>query len=763
MKKFPTKTLQNLCVFAVVIILSATTDFSNAQNISPFRNIQEIIVNTNGSQSWVGEYRHWHVTPEGDTIVSFLNEAQARDFRKQQEQINFIPQFNYQLPEDMAPRTKSSNEIIQQITDGTRDLIYDVTDPSFGLVPYRHGNDTIPLNDDIAIKNKANKIIQLEAEIATDQTDLINASTSGWNCDVYARQDATINKFGVYDIENSTLSSGSGNLPFDFSYNGQGEAPGYFVTTTTTDGGPHAICGAFIGTDNMEDNDATDFTQWYFWEPQTDARVYPGDYSISANHPIEIDWYGYTYSSPWNQWWYNSQNILKYNLNNGVATNTYTQPDLTQFWTPFDQVEYPSDQTHEFPGDTSVVANGEPDSLYTGTIYSHSDVSTQTNDSTCSDVTYTVTRTWEGIAGDYNSSNTLAAAHDQIINIEDTSPSTANFPGGITLEYYVGIENTLNSSLFGPPTNIQDNSNLPVDSTMTENSSQIMNGSCQQVNFVYSHEWDLDDVCSNNLSHSINAYVQDNTSPVRDNDGNWSDNSGLEVLVTTDTTSNQNPDPNTCEHYTYIQTVTETGEDVCSNEGSYSYPPENVENEAPYLVSTPVPNNDTIYVPEGHSIHPDSTGWAEWADPENGPIQRDYTDKKIEENEIHRLWYREQTGEDPCEISPEIAMHYIYEHKPTGIPENELEKIIKDNVSVSPNPSDGNFTIKYISNDTKAIETILYNFQGQKMKKHIFNDIHPGVNTFLYGLTNANPGIYFLETKKKVCVETEKIIIINKD
>lgn len=117
---------------------------------------------------------------------------------------------------------KAKENPIEKPSREVTDLVYDVTDPSFGLVPYSHGNDTLPLNEDISVKNRANRLSQLLAEIAADQTDLIDASTSGWNCGHYSDQDATINKCGVYDIYNSTLSAGAGNLPLDFSYNGQG-------------------------------------------------------------------------------------------------------------------------------------------------------------------------------------------------------------------------------------------------------------------------------------------------------------------------------------------------------------------------------------------------------------------------------------------------------------------------------------------------------------------------------------------------------------
>jgi hypothetical protein len=153
--------------------------------------------------SWRDGDRHFHVTPENDTIVSYATKEIAQ--RKRAEE------------KESFSKTMKENP-----SRGVTDLVYDITDPSFGLVPYRHGNDTLPLTNDISIKNRANRTSQLVAEIAADQTDLISPSSSGWDCQHFSTQDATINKFGVYDIYNSTLNSNA-TLPFDFSYNGGGK------------------------------------------------------------------------------------------------------------------------------------------------------------------------------------------------------------------------------------------------------------------------------------------------------------------------------------------------------------------------------------------------------------------------------------------------------------------------------------------------------------------------------------------------------------
>jgi len=714
--------------------------------------LENYSANKDGSQSWDGEYRHWHVTPTGDTIVSFLNETQAREFKENQEkQINFIPQFNYQLSKDMGPRT----EVVESpMSRGIMDLVYDITDPSFGLVPFRHGNDTIPLNEDIAIKNKANKIIQLEAEIAADQTDLINASTSGWNCDRYSTQDATINKFGVYDIENSTLSSGSGNLPFDFSYNGQGEIPGYYVTTTTTDGDPHAICGAFIGTDNIGDNDAADFNQWYFWEPQTDAQVQPGDYSMDANHQVAIKWYGYYWNEPQQIWKYGSRNILKYDLLNEVATLTFQSPDLTTEWTPMGDVIYPGDQTHQFPADTSVAVNGQPTDLYTGTQVSHSDNSNMTNNGTCTDVTNTTDRTWELIAGDYNSTNTAAASHIQHINIEDTTPPTADFSGNLDFEYYVGIESTLNPSLFST-TNIQDNSNLPVTENVVENNSQVNNGTCSQVDFVYSNDVSLEDVCSNSLNHFYTANVSDNTPPIVGNfpedqqveyrpDMNLTpsamgeptditDNSGLETILSHEDNSNQGV-PETYNYYNFTLTRTHNVNDVCYNLTDGDQSIQVNDTESPEYTSFP----EDITITKYESMGPENTGYPTWEDSSGSDVTPNYYDEQLSESPFEH-YARHWTGEDYSNNTSIDSIQNITVDLLENINEN-----LEDRAYVFPNPSNGNFTLHY--NQPGTIKVGTYDLSGRQIgEEQIYENLPKDANIPYHNLNAVANGLYILK------------------
>ncbi|RLD40480.1 MAG: hypothetical protein DRI89_11905 [Bacteroidetes bacterium] len=583
------------------------------------------------------------------------------------------------------------------------------------------------------LESETEKTNHLENALAIDPTSEIAAGSSGWLCGNYSNQ-TFINFNGVYDINNSIFANGNGtNLQYDLAHNGIFRIPIRKVNTKILPDIGHIINNVYLGDPNNQD--ATEFGNKIYFEPQSDVTQEPGDYSL--NDYAEEKWYGYYEDENWG-WQHGWRSLIQYDLDATPIVGSNIHPDLVTSWTPFDQVTYPNDSLHEFPGDTSVAVNGEPGNLYTGTVYSHSDVSTQTNDTTCTDVTYNVTRSWEGVAGAYDGSNTPLADHDQIIDVEDTTPPTADFESNIDLEYYVGIESTLNSSLFGPPTNIQDNSALPVDSTMVENNGQVMGGSCDQVNFVYSHEWDVNDVCDNNLPHSIEAYVSDNTAPVRDGDGNWTDNSGLEVLVTTDTVSTQNPDQESCEHYTYNYTVTETGTDVCGNFTDFEHEPQQVINVAPYRVpDTPVPDNDTIYVPLGGDKHPDSTGWAEWIDPEGGPVTKDYSDQLIEEDQIHRLYHRTQFAEDPCQSSTDTAYHYVYEHKPDGFGGNQT----LTNLIVFPNPTNGEFSLHF--NKTGQVKIDIYNLNGQLLKETVY-EIHQQNRIIKMNISNQTEGIYIL-------------------
>ena len=450
---------------------------------------------TEGNKSWQDETRNWHVDSKGDTLVSYLNQEQADEFEKKME--------------------KSA--------DGTDDLVYDATNPMFGLVSYVPAHDTAyqtntdwygsgdvdgdgaitwddyfstvsgtdPFNDgthrgDVNLdgvtessefsqdkqimyeylmgernhinvwefETETEQINHLEKALAIDPTSEISAGSSGWSCGNYMAQ-LFINTAGVYDIEGSIFAEPSStNLDFDISHNGIFRIPLRYVSTKSSTGISHAINSVYLG--NPENQDAKQFDYRIFIEPQNDEFAEIGDWDF--NTFAKEKWYGYTYNEAFEEWGYGARSLINYDLTGPNVTTTFVNDNLMEAWNPFLKSEYPSDNTQEFPADTSVLANGSPANLYHGTQVGYSDESTQTSNGTCSDVSYNVSRGWELIAGAYNPGNTSLASQNQNIDVEDTTPpEVETMPNDTTITIY----GSMHPDDLGWPT-WSDNSALPL-------------------------------------------------------------------------------------------------------------------------------------------------------------------------------------------------------------------------------------------------------------------------------------------------------------
>jgi len=451
--------------FIVLTFLVLSPFFGKTQTNQNFNKTYQTT-----SKDFETENGYYHIEEDGDTIVSFKNKEQEKKFYERME---------------------------KQGVENIKDLVYDPSDPSFGLVPYRPGNDTIPQQDVWELKDSIQKTSRIEQDIFENKVDTINPLTSGFTCGHFATQMGHIDFFGIYNIENSGLTSGV-TLPYNYETNGAWENPSYLVRTTTTEGYPHAINAVFIGADNVWESDVTDFDQWYFWEPQTDERVFSGDYSMDENGHAWIEWWGYTYAPIPQNWVYTPRQILKFNLDNGNAILEDQDEELTTFWDPLSQAVYPLDQEHEFyVGITQNLDPGYPDSLYVGTQVNHSMDSTQTNNQTCSDVTFNQEHIWELIAGAYKSSNSPQGSHVQDIFVHDwTAP-----------EFEVNANG---------PYNVWDNSGLPVtfekDSTSTQGTDSTQCGNYYGYDITESYTGI--DVCENSDTKDYITQIQDLTGPI---------------------------------------------------------------------------------------------------------------------------------------------------------------------------------------------------------------------------------------------------------
>ncbi len=175
--------------------------------------------------------------------------------------------------------------------------------------------------------SRAEKMPIILDAIAGDKTDEIAPyPITNFQCGQFAKLTA-VNTFGCKNFIDFIDYPSYKNHPIT---NGKYNLPVYMVSTVTqgttnsegvvTNVGGHAINAIFVGPKNSnEKHDPTKFNQWYFFEPQTDKEVKPGDFSMNKNGDVNIYWFGY--SSPDGQeWGHDDSKILAFDLNNGEAT-----------------------------------------------------------------------------------------------------------------------------------------------------------------------------------------------------------------------------------------------------------------------------------------------------------------------------------------------------------------------------------------------------------------------------------------------------------
>ena len=256
----------------------------------------------------------------------------------------------------------------------------------------------------------------------------------------------------------------------------------------------------------------------------------------------------------------------------------------------------------------------------------------------------------------------------------------------------------------------------------TDSTTQTHGGTKSDVDYLITRKWEITEGAYNPTNtpdavHEQKIKVEDTIPPTYDTGENGpvnvKDNSGLPVTITTDTISTQGSDTTQCDHYSYTESVKYIMTDVAGNTSAYEKVLKKTEDKPPYLVSSPVPYNDTIFVAAGSSISPDSlpNGWATWKDPENGPITKLYADTLLVKTALYAIWHRVETAAG--------AKAVVY-----------------------PNPATGSFTLRYSTLREQELKVVLYNLQGQALQeKH--RRVHPGKNQIPFRLTT--PGMYFLK------------------
>ncbi len=352
----------------------------------------------NGQDRIEGD-RYIHITPEGKTIVSWATQSAIDKFYENMEQI-----------------IEGSS-----LKDG---LEYDPVNPIFGVVPEVPGADPSERSPLLELILPADKKFTLEQRIQS--RGLFNEQKRNWDCGQFATQNAHIDGFGIYDIINSGLTTGENKDPYDYSTNGDFEAPTYLVSTRTTSGVAHAVCGMFLGKENPSENNLEDFSQWYFWEPQTGEEIKPGDYSF--NDHAYVEWFGKTKDFLGN-WLYDSQTIIKFTNINDNPESKDKHPSLKESWNPGEKATTEGDKDIEIyqgiENDYEALA-GEVQNKYPQTLEETVVTSGQVMNGGPEQTNYDVLVLRNLTAGIYNSQNTVDMIKNQTLRIRDTTPPNAD-------------------------------------------------------------------------------------------------------------------------------------------------------------------------------------------------------------------------------------------------------------------------------------------------------------------------------------------------
>lgn len=352
------------------------------------------------------------------------------------------------------------------------------------------------------LQTKTERENWLKKMLAIDKTDEKTYIAGKFDCDGFS-EETDINFAGIEKIWNSgvvfTYVDTTNNMRFNI--------PMYRVTTTTTTGVGHRINAVLIG------NDITDFNDWYFIEPQTDAKVVPGDISMNKNKPVKIDRLVYYYDDIFKKnFTYAYYQNIYFNLSNGVPSVSSIVPKAVQTRTIipvyFNNVILPKDTTLEFGNSIDTSKIGIPENIFKNAFIEVIDSSNQTNTGNSSDVNYLINRYFR--IQNYPSKE-FAPLIDTLIGpqkifIQDkTKPYFDFFPSDTTI---INLGQKINLEELAQP-RAKDNSNLPVKIEFVSNSTQNLDSTkCEYYNYEINLIYTAKDVSGNTESKTRKVLVK---------------------------------------------------------------------------------------------------------------------------------------------------------------------------------------------------------------------------------------------------------------
>jgi hypothetical protein len=89
---------------------------------------------------------------------------------------------------------------------------------------------------------------------------------------------------------------------------------------------------------------------------------------------------------------------------------------------------------------------------------------------------------------------------------------------------------------------------------------------------------------------------------------------------------------------------------------------------------------------------------------------------------------------------------------------NELGGIFSS-VQIAPNPSNGNFNLKLVANETSPVSVKVLNLQGQEVYATLFNTVAGQASLQTIQMNEAASGIYIIQIKANDALITKKLII----
>ncbi len=161
--------------------------------------------------------------------------------------------------------------------------------------------------------------------LAIDQVDTIQYIPGEFECGEFS-EIMLINNFGVDSLNNYLdwerySSRGATNARFNI--------PVYMVSTQVANFTGHVISGVLVGpndTTHFQEN-PLNFNEWYFFEPEDDGEVHPGDPEMNKNYPVKIKWWGLVISDG-EPYYFNYRTLVEFDLNNGEASVNWYNPYL---------------------------------------------------------------------------------------------------------------------------------------------------------------------------------------------------------------------------------------------------------------------------------------------------------------------------------------------------------------------------------------------------------------------------------------------------